>query len=88
MHWLAQQAGVARITRPEYVEPQYEFGDSQLPKPTSNPPYVFHPFPEMIRLPDGTEVVVQDQAEKDAVLAPAADNVMPIRRLGRPRKAV
>jgi hypothetical protein len=96
--WLALCAGQKRVQRAEYHEPYYEYGEDHMPHPVRHYDYVYQPFPEMITLADGRQVIVQDQKEKDAVLeADTAPDVDPVssefttvtefkRRPGRPKK--
>ena len=41
---------------------------SGMYNPENDPEYVFQPFPEAIKLPNGREVIVNNQEEKDSVL--------------------
>ena len=41
---------------------------SGMYNPDNDPEYVFQPFPETIKFPDGREIIVQNQDEKDAIL--------------------
>jgi len=59
--YLLEQRKLAKDIRPMIAR-------SGMYNPDNDPEYVFQPFPETIKFPDGREIIVHNQDEKDAVL--------------------
>ena len=59
--YMEAQRKLAKDVRPMIAR-------SGMYNPDSDPEYIWQPFPETIKYPDGREVIVFSQDEKDAVL--------------------